>query len=382
MADSSVDVTPGAGASVDTRTESTNGNHRQVVVIGDPSTNAGVAPVDATNGLAVDLKGDGLTSLQLIDDAIVTDDAAFTPGTTKVMMAGFEYDDSGTDSVNEGDAGAARMSSNRNIYFQIRDGSGNAERGASVDASNNLAVFLGLPIPAGTNNIGDVDVLSIVPGTGATALGKAIDSAVGATDTGVASLAVRDDALSTLTPAESDYVPLRTDSIGALWTHPTDTIAHDAADAGNGIKVALKAKSSLTGITLVADADRSDIFADLDGVQIMKPYAPYGNILSERVTNTDGSSTALSTFGASANLRNFITTAAVFNSSSTDGYVDLRDGTGGSVIFTLPAPKGGGSVVTFPVPLRQPTANTALAFDVSGAISTIYLSFVGFQSKA
>lgn len=58
MADSSVDITHGTGTSIDTRTESTNGNHRQVMVIGDPATNAGVAPVDATAGLKVDLGAD------------------------------------------------------------------------------------------------------------------------------------------------------------------------------------------------------------------------------------------------------------------------------------------------------------------------------------
>lgn len=56
MADTSVAITSGAGTAIDTRTEGTNGNHRQVVVLGDPSSNAGVAPVDATNGLAVDNK--------------------------------------------------------------------------------------------------------------------------------------------------------------------------------------------------------------------------------------------------------------------------------------------------------------------------------------
>lgn len=55
MADSSVAITAGSGTSIDTRTEATNGNHRQVVVLGDPSTNAGVAPVDATNGLSVNV---------------------------------------------------------------------------------------------------------------------------------------------------------------------------------------------------------------------------------------------------------------------------------------------------------------------------------------
>jgi hypothetical protein len=55
MADTAIAVTQGAGTSIDTRTEATNGNHRQVIVIGDPSLNAGVAPVDGTNGLSVNI---------------------------------------------------------------------------------------------------------------------------------------------------------------------------------------------------------------------------------------------------------------------------------------------------------------------------------------
>lgn len=55
MADTAIAITQGSGTNIDTRTESTNGNHRQVVVLGDPATNAGVAPVDATNGLSVTL---------------------------------------------------------------------------------------------------------------------------------------------------------------------------------------------------------------------------------------------------------------------------------------------------------------------------------------
>lgn len=66
-----------------------------------------------------------------------------------------------------------------------------------------------------TNGL-DVDVTRVIPGTSATHLGKAIDSVAGATDTGVAMLAVRDDALTTLTPADGDYVPLRVDSTGAV----------------------------------------------------------------------------------------------------------------------------------------------------------------------
>jgi hypothetical protein len=67
-------------------------------------------------------------------------------------------------------------------------------------------------------DIGDVDVTSVVPGTSATSLGKAQDSAVGATDTGVAMLAVRADSSAAMTPAAGDYSTLRTDKYGALKT--------------------------------------------------------------------------------------------------------------------------------------------------------------------
>jgi hypothetical protein len=83
---------------------------------------------------AVQVDGAALTALQVIDNPVLVDDAAFTPATSSVMMAGFEFDDSSPDSVNEGDAGAARMSANRNIYMTVRDAAGN-ERGLNVDAS-------------------------------------------------------------------------------------------------------------------------------------------------------------------------------------------------------------------------------------------------------
>lgn len=48
MADSSVPITAGSGTNIDTRTESVNGDHRQVVVLGDPSTGANVVTVLAS----------------------------------------------------------------------------------------------------------------------------------------------------------------------------------------------------------------------------------------------------------------------------------------------------------------------------------------------
>jgi hypothetical protein len=81
---------------------------------------------------------------------------------------------------------------------------------------NNIGnVDLASAIPAGTNNIGDVDVLTVVPGTGATNLGKAEDAAHTSGDVGVMTLFVRQDTQSDF-GADGDYVPGSIDADGAL----------------------------------------------------------------------------------------------------------------------------------------------------------------------
>lgn len=77
-----------------------------------------IGHVDGIEGLLTTIDantGNIVTSVQLLDNASITDDAAFTAGTTGVTMAGFFADDASTDSVNEGDGGAARMTLDRKV---------------------------------------------------------------------------------------------------------------------------------------------------------------------------------------------------------------------------------------------------------------------------
>jgi hypothetical protein len=53
------------------------------------------------------------TVTNITNQGQIADDAAFTPATTRVNMAGFFADESSTDSVDEGDGGAARMTLDR-----------------------------------------------------------------------------------------------------------------------------------------------------------------------------------------------------------------------------------------------------------------------------
>lgn len=185
----------------------------QLSVSVDNTVTVGSHAVTNAGTFAVQESGAALTALQVIDNPVVVDDAAFTPATTSVMMAGFEFDDTTPDSVNEGDAGAARMSSNRNIYVQIRDNAGN-ERGLNVDASGRITT---LSAANDGVDIGNVDVASVVPGTGATNLGKAEDGAHTTGDVGVMALGVRRDTPTVSSGTTGDYEPVSMDANGATW---------------------------------------------------------------------------------------------------------------------------------------------------------------------
>lgn len=158
-------------------------------------------------------------------------------------------------------------------------------------------------------------------------------------------------------------------------------IAHDAADSGNPTKIGAKASTSLAGLTVVANADRSDLFCGVDGVQYVRQYC-LEDVVQERTTNTDGASTAFASGLAApgAGVRLWIKSVDICNSSASFCTVDLRDGAAGSVLWTLPVPATGGVVKTFDPPLKL-TANTALAFDASAATTTLSISGNGWKSK-
>jgi hypothetical protein len=57
-------------------------------------------------------------------------------------------------------------------------------------------------------------------------------------------------------------------------------VAHDGADSGAPNKVGARAKGSLSAITLVAADDRTDLFAGLDGIQIVRPHSHLEDLVS------------------------------------------------------------------------------------------------------
>jgi hypothetical protein len=94
-----------------------SGTEMQVDVLTMPTVTVNSHAVTNAGTFATQVDGAALTALQLIDDPVFADDAAFTLSTSKGhVMAGVAVDTDGTDPTSvsaEGDASAVRTDRNR-----------------------------------------------------------------------------------------------------------------------------------------------------------------------------------------------------------------------------------------------------------------------------
>ena len=195
-----------------------------------------------------------VTSVQLIDDIVYTDDTStHSTGSSKgalIMAAATPTDGS----VNANDIGAVAMTTDRKLHVSVQDA-----LPAGTNAIGKLSANSGV-------DIGDVDVTTvgtITPGTAATSLGKAEDAAHASGDVGVMALAVANEA-NTQFAADADYVPIGTNREGSI--RAIGSRAHDAVDADGPVKVGHVAIAHGTNPTAVAAADRTNWYANRAGI--------------------------------------------------------------------------------------------------------------------
>lgn len=104
------------------------------------SDSTGVLSIDDNGGsLTVDgtVAVSGTTTTQ--DTASLVDNAAFTDGTSRVLPAGFIFDDTAGTALTENDVGAARMSSTRALVVNLEDATTRGQRQA-VNSNGGAAV--------------------------------------------------------------------------------------------------------------------------------------------------------------------------------------------------------------------------------------------------
>jgi hypothetical protein len=148
------------------------------------------------------LQSDNIGSLKVVvtGGATKIDKTAFVEGTGAMTPIGGVLNDTISADPTEDQAAALRITAKRGLHINARDSAG---------------------------------VEALVPGTGATHLGKAEDAAHTSGDVGVMTLAVRADTAGTLAGTNGDYAPLQVDSNGRLRIDAAgaDTVVRDGYTA-------------------------------------------------------------------------------------------------------------------------------------------------------
>lgn len=215
-------------------------------------------------------------------------------------------------------------------------------------------------------------------------LPKAEDAAHATGDLGIMALGVRKDTAVSL-GADGDYQPPIFDADGKLWVNATVSsgatagdVAHDTADSGNPVKLGAKATISVAGLTLVADADRTNLFAGIDGVQIVRPHCNLEDIVSAVATCTAGANQSIIA-SQGAGVKFYLTSVILRNGGASDGNCLITDGSGGTTKLDIPFPANTGAIYNPPVPIPF-SAATAVYANPSGSDDVI-VTIVGFKSK-
>ena len=304
----------------------------------------------------------------------MTDDAAFTPGTTAITPIGAFFDDVAPDSVNEGDGGAVRMSGNRNLYVTIRDAAGN-ERGLNIDASGGLTVAAHAVTNAGVFAVQ-------VDGVALTAL-QLIDDTVFADDAAFTpatskvnaiGFLVDDTATDSVDEGDIGIPRMSADRI----QYVQGALAHDAVDANNPLKVGGQART--TNPTAVADADRSNFITDKLGKQVV--VGSIRDLKAFQHTSISSSTAETTVLTAVASTFLDVYGCIVANSSATGTEVTFKDSTAGTTRFIIAVPAGEtrGFMLPESAAHNQATVNTNWTATCADSVAAILISMFAVKN--
>lgn len=279
----------------------------------------------------------------------------------KITMAGVVRKDTAVSLVDtDGDRTELEVDSAGRLHVSASAGVDVTDRALRDNGKVDIAAF-DASLPAGTNNIGDVDVLSLPLPTDAS------------TETTLALIKAKTDnldvALSTRTkPADTQNVQIAAETANKIEVQ--GDVAHDAAAAGNPVLIGVRANANEP--TAVADADATHLWADLFGRLVVLT----GHPSPEAPVTANGGAAGLSVIAApGASLSLYICKGSVHNSAATESVISLRDGAAGTIRWTInAAADGGGSLFDFGSRGWKLTANTALVADIGAATGYINIT--------
>jgi hypothetical protein len=397
------------------------GVHFQRVKLVDPAADSAISLAAKSTGAErtlavaiVDGAGNQITAFG--GGAAQADKSAFAEGVGAIVPVGGIYNDaSGADPL-EGQAAAARITAKRALHANLRNAAGGeigvggaplrtdptgttaqpvTDNGGSLTVDG--SVSLAAAIPAGGNNIGDVDVLTlpalpagantigsiaaittgITPGTAATNLGKAEDSPHASGDVGVMVLGIRSDTAATPVSADGDYHPLLFDGGGFLRVRQQGTNPHDSAASSNPMMISGVAETpedTAPGNQVSAEGDQTSFAVDRDGALYTHPHPPRIWHAASEFTTAQTDTTVKAAPGAGLSL--YVTD--IFVAANGAVTVTLEEGTSTLKFRFYASSAGQNASRSLTVPIKL-TANTALTVTTSAAV-TCTVSVCGYSA--
>lgn len=408
MADSFVQLpTDGTGKKVDTRTEATNGEHRQVMVIGDPATNAGVAPVDATKGLAVDLSATGANTNKLL----VTPDLPSGASTAAKQPALGTAGTASTDVITvQGIASMTKLlvtpdsvalPANQSVNVNQVAGT-TTDTNSGVKSAGTIRVVIATDQPALTNKLLTTPDL---PSGASTAAKQPALGTAGTASTDVITIQGIASMTKLLVTPDSVALPANQSvNVNQVAGTTTDTnsgnksagtqrvvLATDSPSLANAGQGATGAAVPAGAVYVAGDAATALPTAASAGNLTGAMYDKFGRQVVLVGSIRDLTGTQTTTISASTSETTIVTAGAagVFNdlvmliisntSASTNTRIDFRDTTAGSILFSLES-IGGAAPVGFALPIPIPQTGAATNWTAQCATSTtdvrIYAVFV------
>jgi len=203
---------------------------------------------------------------QIVADNIL-DDAALGVGTSYISVIGGFADETAPDSVHEGDVGALRMTLNRRLITAdlLLD---DAAMGVGTDY---VSVMGGFADESSTDSVneGDVGALRMTLDRRLITAGQILDDAAFGIGTSyVSTVGYLVDDTATDSVDEGDVGAARMSADRLLYVQ--GALAHSAVDAGNPIKIGGIAKSAQ--IAAVTASDRTDAVFNLYGELVIAGY--------------------------------------------------------------------------------------------------------------
>jgi len=169
-------------------------------------------------------------------------------------------------------------------------------------------------------------------------------------------------AAPTSVSADGDAVRAWCTRDGARAVYVANNGAAQGAAISGQTPSTIACQALTSGPSVYTTATTNPVNCDEYGAVVTHPYALRDRLVKGTTSAMTGTTSTSLIAAPGSGLKNYITTLSCVNSHSTVGtFVTIQDGSGGTAIWTVAAAAlFGGTVVNFPAPLQQPTANTAL----------------------